>query len=79
MRRFFRWMKKEEKEDVKVETKPAEIQESKLKIKCREHGRPDLYDPLRNIILVEPRDRDVESLLSKRTYLDYSIAACVML
>lgn len=77
MSRFFR-RKKEEKEE-EPETKPAEIQESTLEKICKKYGRPELYDPLSKTILVEPRDRDVESLLSEGTYLDYSIVACVML
>ena len=79
MRRFFRRKKEEEGEDVKVEAKPAEIHESTLEKICKKYGRPELYDPLSKTILVEPRDRDMESLLSEGTYLDYSAAACVML
>jgi hypothetical protein len=79
MSRFFRRKKKEEKEEVRAEAKPAEMQESTLERICKDYGKPDLYEPLSKTILVDPRGRDVESLLSEGTYLDYSIVACVML
>ena len=80
MSRFFRRKKKEEeKEEVKVETNPAEILDSTLERICKKYGRPELYDPLSKTVLVEPRGRDVENLLSEGTYLGCSAAACVML
>jgi hypothetical protein len=79
MSRFFRRKKEEEKEEVGVEAEPAEIQESTLEKICKKYGRPDLYDPLSKTILAEPRGRDVESLVSEESYLDYSAAASVML
>lgn len=77
--RLFGRKKKEEEKEEEPEPSPAEIQESALRRKCREHGRPDLYDPLSKTILAEPRGRDVESLLSEGTYSGCSAAASVML
>jgi hypothetical protein len=76
---FWRRKKKEAKGEIKIETKPAQIQETSLERICKEYERPDLYEPLSLTIFVEPRDRDVESLLSEESSMNYSIAATVML
>jgi len=46
---------------------------------CREFGRQDLEEPLSWIINMEPRGRDIPSLLSANDRVHYSIAANVMM
>jgi tetratricopeptide (TPR) repeat protein len=51
---------------------------STLRQACDEFGRPDLEEPLSWIINLEPRNRDVESLLAVGGRANLSIAANAM-
>lgn len=73
---FWRRKKKEAKEDEPKE-EPAQAQESLSERICKKYGRPDLHEPLSYTRYLEPRGRDVESLLAEESPLNYSIVANV--
>ena len=50
-----------------------------LKQACEEFDRPDLREPLSWTLNLEPRDRNLNQLLTAGTSVDYCIAANVML
>ena len=70
-----------------VETRMEQRQQSQglsgaslsLQQACREFGRQDLEEALSWIINMEPRGRDIPSLLSANDRVHYSIAANVMM
>jgi hypothetical protein len=66
------------KKNVEVEVQTSELKDE-LKQACEEFDRPDLHEPLSWILILEPRDRNLNQLLSTGTSNDYCIAANVML
>jgi hypothetical protein len=76
---FLRRKKKEVKEETEIERKPVPKQESSLDRICKKYERSDLAEPLSWTLLIDPRGRDLESLLSSESPFDYSMAGCVML
>lgn len=59
--------------------KPNAELKDELKQACDEFNRPDLHEPLSWMLNLEPRNRNLEQLLSAGTSDNYCIAANVML
>lgn len=59
-------------------TKNRSDDSSTLRQACDEFGRSDLEEPLSWIINLEPRNRNIQSLLTVKSRANYSIAANVM-
>jgi tetratricopeptide (TPR) repeat protein len=59
--------------------KPNAELKDELKQACDEFNRPDLHEPLSWMLNLEPRNRNLDQLLSAGTSDNYCIAANVML
>jgi len=66
------------KKNAEVKAQTTELKDD-LKHACEELNRPDLYEPLRWTLNIEPRGRDLNQLLSAGTANDYCIAGNAML
>jgi hypothetical protein len=73
------WRRKKKETQVETKKEPVKIQESTLERICKKYKRADLYEPLSWTLLIDPRGRDLEDLLSNESSQNYSILGSVML